>query len=313
MSPRHTWRMGRTLLIGSQTGVWRDWTRDNLNGRDSVTLDPALADFGIPGRMALYRDGKPVRWHFVGSLSAQRSPHTVLAGAAQILQVADMDAVVEMFPYRTGPLRLQMARLTAEIVQPKRILIDRRTPIPSSGWPVAPEEVDLVDPLPESVRAGHRKARWLQLLEQCEPHEIDLRKVAVDGLRLGSGIPIPIENLKKFGFAEPLHAESAGASLLVVSEAAVEDVEVSRALDAVHATKAIVIAPKAYDNLLCAFSREDGEDFALGRIVRIRFPEMVAQIEANAVAPAPFATLKVGGLRIDSEGREGIELRPWEA
>lgn len=124
---------------------------------------------------------------------------------------------------------------------------------------------------------------------------------------------MPLENLKKYGFAGPLHAETTGSSILIVSEAPVNEVEVSRALDAAHTSKAVVVAPKAYDNLICAFSRAGGDDYAMGRIVGIRFPEMVAEIEANAIAPATLDTLKVGGLRIDSEGRELGELRPWEA
>lgn len=141
---------------------------------------------------------------------------------------------------------------------------------------------------------------------------MDLHGIAVDGLRLGSGIPIPRDNLIKYGFAEPLHGEVAGSSVLMVSDAKVEDVEISRALDAVHASKAIVVAPRAYDNLICALSRTDGEDFAIGRIVRIRFPEMIAELDAAAVEGTPFATLRVGGLRIDAEGRELGEAKPWE-
>lgn len=305
--------MGRTLLIGSQTGVWRDWHREELASRDWVVLNPADAEGTCPGRFSLVRDGRVAAWRFAGSLDAMRSPHWTLAAATALLKEASEDAVVEMFPFRLGPLRLQLARLIVEAARPDRILIDRRTHFPVGGLTVLPEEVEVPDALPESVRAGHRKARWLQLFEQCERHELVLKKVALDGLRLGSGVPIPLENLRKFGFENPLHGESAGSNLLVVTDAPVGDLEVTRALDACHASKAHIVSPQDYENLICAFSREGGDDFAQGRIERIRFEDGVAEVSANAVAPAILDTLKVGSLRVDSEGRERGELKPWEA
>ena len=151
------------------------------------------------------------------------------------------------------------------------------------------------------------------MVDESELHELDLRHIPLEGLRLGSGTPLPLENLRRYGFEDPLHAEVAGSSLLIVSVATVEGDEVSRALDATHTTKAIVVAPKAYENLICAFARRDGEDFALGRIVGIRFPERVAEVQATAVTGAAVELLRVGGLRIDADGRELGELKPWEA
>lgn len=304
--------MGRTLLIGSETGVWRERLQELGAERSFLSLDPANADFGFPGRLAHFQGGRCVEWRFFGGLTATRAPHVALAGLAALLPRLSADAVIELPPYRVGSLRLQMARLAATMIRPDRIEVDRRCRLDPRGWPAERVEVDLPDPLPASVRSAQRKARWLQVFEQCERHEVDLHGIAVDGLRLGSGIPIPRDNLIKYGFTEPLHGEVAGSSVLMVSDAKVEDVEISRVLDAVHASKAIAVAPRAYDNLICALSRPDGEDFAIGRIVRIRFPEMIAELDAAAVEGTPFATLRVGGLRIDAEGRELGEAKPWE-
>lgn len=305
--------MGRTLLIGSQTGVWREWLREHQAGREWVGLNPADAEATFPARFSRIREGRVQSWRFAGSLDAMRAPHSALAAANALVRESEEDAIVELFPFRVGPLRLQVARLAIESIRPSHILIDRRTHFPIGGLPVSVEEVDLPEALPESVRAGHRKARWLQLFEQCERHEVELRKVALDGLRLGSGVPIPLENLKKYGFGDPLHGEVAGSNLLVVSRTPVSDLEVTRALDAVHASKAHIVSPSDYENLICAFSRRSEEDFAQGRIVRIRFEDGVVEVSANAVAPTIFDLLKVGGLRVDDEGRERGEMKPWDA
>jgi hypothetical protein len=305
--------MPRTLLIGSNTGVWREWMRANRGENDLLCLDPADSDSGFPARIAHYRSEKCVGWRFVGSFSALRSPHVLLAVLSELAVALPENAIVELFPYRPSPLRLQLARLCAAMVKPERILVDRRAQLEKTGWPASIEEIELPEPAPATVLQGHRKARWLQMIEQCESHELDLRHIAIDGLRLGSGVPIPLDNMVRFGFKEALHAEVAGTSLLIVSDAEVDDVEVSRALDSTHCSKAHVVSSRAYDNLLCSFADVQGNDFGLGRIERIAFPEMVAAVQCTAVPPAPVGTLRVGGLKVDSEGRELGELKPWEA
>ena len=305
--------MPRTLLVGSQTGAYREWLKEHRSSRDLLCLDPADPDSGPPGRIALYREEKCQAWGFIGSLSALRAPQMLLAALERLLPELSEDAIIELFPYRPSPLRLQLARLCAQILRPEAILVDRRAQLEKAGWPVPVEEIELPDGPPASVQSGHRKARWLQMIDDCEPHEIDLLHVGIDGLRLGSGVPIPIENLRKYGFADPLHAEVAGSSLLVISEGPVSDVEVSRALDSTHTSKAHIVTPRHYENLLCSFARENGEDFGMGHIVQIRFPERVAIVHCTAVPETPVALLRVGSLRVDAEGRELGELKPWEA
>lgn len=302
--------VGRTLLIGSQTGVWRDWLAEQLGGRRFVGLDPADASRGTPGRLAVFEGESTLAWRFFGSLDARRAPHVLAARLPALLEAAGPEAVVELFPYRPGPLRLQLARLVAELVLPEAILVDRRCRLEPHGWPAPITEVELPEPLPASVLAGQRKARWLQMIELGEAHELDLRRTAIEGARLGSGIPVPLENLRKYGFQDPVHAEASGSTLYVISNAEVEDVEISRALDAVHASKAVVASPRSFENLLCSFARENGEEFGIGRVIRLEMP--LIHVMATAVPPIAVPLLKLGGLRVDSEGRELSELRPWE-
>lgn len=304
--------MARTLLVAPHSGAWREWLHHNLGERDFICLDPADHHFGFSTRLSLVRRGKVVAWSFLGSLTVQRAPHVFIAGLARLLAQATDDLVVESFPFRPSPLRKQIAYLVADLVRPDEVLFERRTVFDRSLHPKV-QDMDLPDATPAALLTAQRKARWLQMIEESEAHELDLRHIPIEGLRLGSGTPLPLENLRRCGFAEPLHAEVAGSSLLIVSEAAVDGEEASRALDATHTTKAVVVGPKAYENLICAFARRDGEDFALGRIVGIRFPERVAEIQATAVTGAAVDVLRVGSLRLDSDGRELGELKPWEA
>jgi polynucleotide 5'-kinase involved in rRNA processing len=304
--------VARTLIIGSDTGVWRDWLRQHREGRELLSFDPADADLGLPGRLAAYDGDTCSAWRFYGSLSPQRAPHVLMAGLSALIRNASADAIVELFPYRPGPLRLQLARACAEAIGPGEILADRRAQLEKSGWPARLQEVELPEAAPPGVRAGQRKARWMRMLDDCEPHELNLRHVALDGLRLGSGTPMPLENLRKWGFSTPLHAEVAGNVLLIVAESEVGDVEVSRALDGVHASKAVVVSPQAYECLICAFARESGEDFGMGRVERIEFPEMIAHVRCTAVGGSPVSLLRVGSIRLDSDGRELPEAKPWE-
>jgi len=303
--------MARTLLTGSATGVWREWLREHHSGRDVLCLDPASPEFGIPGQIALFRGEKRIAWRFVGSLDAMRAPHVLLAAVQSLLPMAAADdLIVEGFPYRPGPLRLQVLRLMLEALKPTEWLRDRRTHLEAHGWPASPREVDTADPPSATVLAGQRKARWLQLLDSCETHEIDLRRTAIFGARLGSGVPLPLENLRRYGFRDPKHGEVAGSTLLIVTDEEVEDVEVSRALDAVHASKAVVVGGKAYRGLLCAFSREDGEDFAMGVVEQLDYPILTVRAAAEPLANP--AVVKLGSLRIDPDGREIGEVKVWE-
>src|ERR1051325_8015246 len=113
--------MGRTLLVGASTGVWREWLKENRQGRDLLFLDPADADHGFPGRVALFQGEKCTRWSFLGSLYSQRSPHVVLHGLFVTIFHACYDAIVELSPYQQNSLRLQLARMCAEIVSAETV------------------------------------------------------------------------------------------------------------------------------------------------------------------------------------------------
>ena len=86
----------------------------------------------------------------------------------------------------------------------------------------------------------------------------------------------------------------------------------ARALDRFHCERMVCVAPTAYEGLLCAFAREGGEPLGMGWIERIEFEKGLVHAYCTAVAPAPVRILQLGALRIDRDGNERGELRPWQ-
>ncbi len=304
--------MARTLLLSSAAFSWREWLKEHRAGRDFLCLDPGEPSQGPPGKLTLFRGGKPLHWRFYGSLDPGRAPHVLVGALAEMLRQSGSDPIVQLFPVRNAPLVRQMAALCAQLIQPDEIFAPKGAGLDLEGYPVGPEEVALEDTFPAMVQQAQRKAQWLKLIEDCSEHEVELRRVAIEGARLGSAHPAHPDQLAKAGLREALHAEVAGGTLLLVTESEPEDHVMARALDVFHASRAAVVAPSAYENLLCSFARQSGEDFGIGIVKRIDFSVGVATILSTAVAPAPVRILRLGGLRVDAAGRELGEARPWQ-
>jgi hypothetical protein len=303
--------MPRTLLLSSAEFSWREWLKEHRGSRDLICLDPADPAQSPPGRLTLFRGSKPLHWRFYGSLDPTRAPHVLIAALAEMLPRAGEDAIVQLFPARNAPLTRQLLSLCAQLVQPGEILTPKGAGIDLEGLPVGPEEIPIEAAFPAVVQQAQRKAQWLKLLESCSEHQVDLKRVAIEGARLGSGKKLHPDALAKAGLSAA-HAEVAGGTLLLIAEEEPEEHAVSRALDVFHATRAAIVSPDAYENLLCSFARQTGEDFGDGIIRHIDFASGIAQIVSTAVPPAPVRILKLGGLRVDLTGRELGEARPWQ-
>lgn len=304
--------MGATLLIGGPDSSWREWLRENLQGRDLLSLDPSDPTLGPPARLTLFRGQKTVAWSFFGGLDPLRAPHVLLAGAVRLMERAAADAVVQLFPCRPAPLQRQLSHLVAEALRPERILFSRDCSLGLGGWPVGPEEVEIDNGFPEMVRVAQRHAQWLKLLQVCKPHEVGTRQLTIEGARIGSGEPLSTSVRKQIGMENGLHAEIAGSSLFIVTDKPMDDDQVARALMTSHCARAHVVSPEAYVGRICAFAREDGEDFGMGVIREIDFGEQVVRVDCDAVAPAPVRILRIGRLRIDNQGTEIEECVPWQ-
>ncbi len=304
--------MPGTLLIGSPKTSWRDWLRQNRAGRDLLCLDPSDSALGTPARAALYREDRAIAWRFYGSLYASRAPHVLLGALQQLLSQAEADVLVQLFAYRPSPLLRQTAMLMAEAARPDAILIAQEAELDLNGWPVGPEIVELEKALPATVEAAQRRAQWLKLFQECEDHELELRSLTIEGARLGSGRMLGEADLQRAGLEGVLWAEACGVTLLIVSEEELADSQVSRALDSTGCSKAQIVAPKAYEDRICSFAREGGEDFGMGAIREADFERGTFRVRCTAVAPTPVRVLRIGGLKVSEDGVEQGEAKPWE-
>lgn len=303
--------MGRTLLVADLNTSWREWLKRHGDA-DVVVLDPADAHFGPAGRFVRLRGSKVVGWRFYGSLDPRRAPHMLLAAAAALLAEAGPDAFVQLFPLRPSPLLRQLALLVDEIAQPAAILAPAGSELETWGWSVGPESAPREEAFPEMVRHAQRKAQWLRMLEEGSDRELPLASLSLRGARLGSGRAVPRPDLDALGLAEVPYAEVCGKTLLLVCDAEPEDAAVARALDRTHTQRVHAVSPRTFDGLLVALGREPGEPLALGRLVGIDFRRGVATVRSSMQEGAAPRTLHLGGLRLDADGNERGELRPWQ-
>jgi hypothetical protein len=304
--------MGRTLLIGHPGVSWRTWLKEHRGARDLVLLDPGDPAQSPPGRLCLFRGERAVWYRFYGSLSPQRYPHVLLSSLAEMLPQAGDDALIQLFPYRPSPMLRHLVMLAAQLAKPSEILVASGTPIDQGGFPVGPVEVELEAAFPPMVQAAQRKAQWLKLLEQCAEHQIRLTQVTFEGTRLGSGTRVDERELSSLGLGGALHAEVCGSTLLLVATDEPEEATVSRVLDALHASRVHILHPDDLVDLLCSFSRQDGEDFGIGIVRCVDFATGQARVVSTAVPPAPIRILRLGAIRVDGLGNETGELKPWQ-
>lgn len=236
----------------------------------------------------------------------------LLAAIASMVRQAQTEPIVQLFPYRPGPLMRQLTGVLAELLSPSQILLSSDAQVDLCDWPVGPEEIDLPAAFPPVVETAQRRAQWLKLLEQCAPHEVPLRNLTIEGARLGSGRVLGEAERINAGIGAALHAECCGATLFVVAMGEFEDIEVGRALDNTHTSKFQVVRPEQYSGLLCSFARSGGEDFGYGVLDEIDFRRGLAFARTTAVPPTPVQVLRIGGLKLSAEGVEQGEIRPWE-
>lgn len=295
------------LLVADPKWTWREWLKENLRGRDLVCLDVADADHGPPARAFLLRDGKVRAWRFVGSIHPNRNPVDLLIGAATLIAQAKEDALVLSFEMRESPTLRHMALAISEQAAFERALVPEGSGFLHEPWLIETEQIALQNSLPESAKTAQRRARWLEVLESCQEHVLDLDHVGIHGIRLGSGQRLHGAPFDQLG----THVELYGNTLLVVTDHEHDEDAATEALNLSHATKLNFVATTAYDGLICSFVRGTGEDFGIGVVKSIDFEARTATFLNTAVAPAPVRSVRIGSLRIDATGKETGETRPW--
>lgn len=304
--------MEHVLLIGTYEHSWKAWIAQNAPQHDLIVLDPLDTDHGPAARFCLVRDGRVVRWCFYGSLNPQRAPHRVVECLAVLLAEARDAVVVQMFGYRPGPTLRQLSLSLASVLRPTRIVVGQGTPIDLEMWPIGPEEAQVDVAFPPVVRNAQRRARWLKMIEDCREHEVPIKRISFDGARLGSGVRLDLGRLAKLGLEGTEHAEVCHKVLYLVSDLAIDERSLTAALDDVGAERAHVVNRTLFEGLLCAFSRDSGEDFGLGFVRQADFRSGVLHVSCTAIPPAPVRLVRLGSLRIDRSAKEYGEIRPWE-
>ena len=302
--------MAVTLLVGTPGASWREWLHENLAGRHFLNLDPGDPAQDPPARIALFHNGKPTAWCFFGGLEAERAPHLILSALQTLLPLAQAELVVQLFPLKGSPLMVQVARSLVQALQPSEIVVPEGAALPNLGGP-NPTPVTLPEPLSPQVHAAQRKARWLKLLESCTEQLLRLDQLRIEGARLGAGASHPPTRAA----AEPdelLHVETTGHTVLIVSESEPSDALIARTLDRTHASRAVLATPASYQNLLVAFARESGEDFAIGILQEIDFKKGTVTLLADSVPPSPVKILRIGVLRLSPTGDELGRIEPWQ-
>lgn len=301
----------KSLLIGTPQTTWREWLRTERGARDLLVLDPSDPNLGVPGRVALYRGSRPIWTRFYGGLDPQRAPHVLIGALSVALARASDDLLVQLFPYRPSPVLRQTLHLAAEVLRPDEILVPAEIPLDLDGFNVGPQAIEVEAAFPEMVQKAQRKAQWMKLLENAESHEFELERVTLDGARLGAGNPLSAAERTKAGLEQTLHVEANGPVLLVIAEEDFDEARIGRALDITGCQRAQLVAPDAYDGLLCCLTRGDGEELGMGRVESVDWASRRIYIQSTAVPPAPARTIRLGFLRIDSGGNELEEVRAW--
>ena len=300
--------MKRTVLVGHPSVSWRPWIKDNRGDRDFLCLDPADATYGQPGIISLYKGDRPLYQRFYGSLDSTRAPHVLFAALVEALNHTERDLLIQLFVYRVTPLLRQTLQLMLHHIQPDELLIPDtlRDAIPTGKVLIA-----LDKSFPNLVQIAQRKAQWLDLLERTESHVVDLNEASLEGCRLGSGYVLSHHQRTKLNI-ENSYAEVIGNSLFVVTNDEFEEWMISRAMDFTHTSRVNIASPDLYEGALCSFAKTSGEDFGFGMIERIDFEKMKAFVRCTAIPPVPVPVLRIGSLRVDAQGNEHGELKPWQ-
>jgi hypothetical protein len=300
--------MKRTVLVGHPSISWRPWIKDNRGNRDFLCLDPSDATYGQPGTITLFRGDRHLYQRFYGSLDPSRAPHVLFAALVEALTHSDRDLLIQLFVYRVTPLLRQTLQLALQHINADEVFIPEAL---RDAVPDGQVLIGIDKSFPNLVQIAQRKAQWLDLLERCEDHVVDLNECRLEGARLGSGQRLSLNQREKVGL-DNAYAESIGNSLFIVSDEEFDERTISRAMDYTHTNRVSLASPELYHGAICAFSKPSGEDFGFGYIDHIDFEKMKAFVRCTAIPPVPVPILRIGSLRVDAQGNEHGELKPWQ-
>lgn len=301
--------MPTTLLLGGSQHRWSSWLEQNLGRRPLLVLDPANAEFGTPGCVTLVQGGERKDWRFVGSIDPSRQPMSLLAAAAEFRETDHLVALT--FAPRPNPTARQLLQAIAQVIGPSEILGPKDEAWEREGWPVGPAEVTLDKALPSVVNQAQRRARWIEAQEDSSLIDVRLGEVTTQGARLGGGELLHRDPFWAKEFPEVIWAERAAGTLLLVCKGHLNDDQVGVATRHAECARVQLAHESDYEHLFCALCRENGEHLAPGFIERADLAKERLIVRANVTENAGVRLLKIGSLRVDGEGRELGECKPW--
>lgn len=298
-----------TALIGEPRFRWTPWLAEHLKQRDLLVLDPGDTHFGPAARAVLMRGQEPVAWRLVGSLDPGRQPLALARSAAQLLPHAGLDLVVQLPTFRPQPVVRQLLQTLLAIVQPTELLMPEGADIDMEGWGLGPETVSLPEGFPPLVETAKRRSRWIETQEHAAIHEVAIDQAVLLDARLGTGDPVRLPNEPLL--APILYAEKSAGTLYVVTSEAISEPTAARAMQHTHTQRLHAVLESDFEHVICAMVRQNGDPVGLGFIERAEFSKGRLIVRSQAIPGAGATSLQLGCLRVDGEGKERGELKPW--
>ncbi len=301
--------MARQLVFWDAQGAGREWLNEQASRH--LILDPRETHPEFPGCCVLGRRDEILGWGFVGGPDVQQNPLELLRVSSRLIRSAPDNLLILAPRFDHGPVARSLRATLIDWLQPDSILISRGDTVNDRAWPMGVTEFDFPPGMPDVVLRAQRKARLRDLLERSKPLQISFQQVRWTGVRLGSGQAAPEIQVQEAGIRSVLHIETFGSTAFAVVSEELDALESSLVMRLVGATRLHFALNSAYSGLVCSLARIHGEDVSLGYIESIDFRKGVVSVRATAEDIAGLGLIRVGHLRIDSEGNELGTVKPW--
>lgn len=272
--------------------------------QEMIVLDPEEYSYGPAGRLLLLKDGKVAAWSFVGSLDPLRQPLALFSGLAALMRKAGPNPTVRLFPLKKAPLAIQTALEIAHILQPEKIITLEGRGLESLPWPVGAEVVPGEKAPPEMVPEARRRREFSTLSDAQQLHPFDWTSGGLMGGRLGRGTPIP-------RLDDTLWAEVMAGTLFVLTPQPLTEPQLRRMMEDSNCDKVMSASPNDYKGLLVSLTRQDGTDFGLGLIEEVDLARRTFMIRSPFPPETPIPLVKLGGIKLDSTGKQIGQVKLW--
>lgn len=288
-----------------------------------LNLDPSRQDIAPPSTVSLCAPGgKPLGFHFIGSLSLWKKPLAAVTALLWGVREANTSPlIVEITLEPTTSQQTDLYRALTTLLFPEKIIGIGFEGVDSILLPHAECRIEVRPPLegserrPENVLTAWRNACWKTYFANSKEWEISLRDVAFLGARFRSGIPLEVaelHTLHEMGFTGASYAEIIGDYLYIVSSEKNIGVKMKKALQFFGCREGLLIDPFLFGGLIVGLEQVHGWHVAVGKIQSMEFDKGLVRILAPVDAESGISKIHIGRIRLDPEFRELGELRAWQ-